>query len=63
MLEVQCNQYQNCMEDHKVNHSEYHNFPPEPMTLFCKIDSAAFLNGNHSDNKEESSNTVKVQVG
>ncbi len=51
------------MDDHKINHSEDKNFPPVAMTFFGKVNSTAFFNGEHSDDKEESAYTIKVEIG
>lgn len=62
-LKIKSSKYQESVKYHKVNHSKDQNFPPVTVTFFGQVNSTAFFNGDHSDNKEESAYTIKVKVG
>jgi hypothetical protein len=48
------------MHKYKVEKSEEHNFIPEPVAFYSKINCPASLYNIHSKEKENSTCTVKV---
>jgi hypothetical protein len=44
----------------KIEETEEHNFIPETMAFYLKVNSAAFFDEIHSAKKEYAANTVEI---
>ena len=48
------------MKQNKIKETEEHNFIPEAMAFYLKVDSAAFFDEIHPGKKEYAANPIEI---